>query len=169
MKPIDKVREALEKLIQMWTTGGCGSVNAVELGNKALPLLDGKVLVEKPSPDFPKIVCLCGSTRFADQHAIKRWELERDGSHIVLMINYLPGWYADEQYGSGEKGDHIGEAAGCKEALDELHMRKIDMADEVFVINPGGYIGNSTRREIEYAKKIGKPVAYLTAAAEAEG
>jgi hypothetical protein len=47
--------------------------------------------------------------------------------------------------------------------LDDMHLRKIDMADEVMVINPGGYIGQSTRREIEYAKSVGKPVNYLCA------
>ena len=45
--------------------------------------------------------------------------------------------------------------------LDDMHKRKIDMADEIFVINKGGYIGESTRSEIEYAKSIGKPVRYL--------
>jgi len=44
---------------------------------------------------------------------------------------------------------------------DELHLRKIDLADEILVINPGGYIGESTRREIEYAERIGKPVRSL--------
>jgi hypothetical protein len=52
---------------------------------------------------------------------------------------------------------------GVKEMLDDMHLRKIDMADEVMVINPGGYIGQSTRREIEYAKSVGKPVNYLCA------
>ena len=109
----------------------------------------------------PRIVCLCGSTRFADHHAIKRWELERDGSHIVLMINYLPTWYGDEVL--GHTGSHLGEATGCKEALDELHLRKIDLADEVFVLNVNGYIGESTRAEIDYAEATGKPVSYLEA------
>ena len=45
--------------------------------------------------------------------------------------------------------------------LDDMHLRKIDMADEVFVINVGGYIGSSTRREIEYAVSQGKKVNYL--------
>jgi hypothetical protein len=107
----------------------------------------------------PVVVCICGSTRFADKHAIKRWELERDGTHICLMINYLPAWYAQEQHWNG--CDHFGEASGCKDVLDELHLRKIDMADKVFVVNPGGYIGDSTRREIEYAEAAGKPVEYL--------
>ena len=48
-----------------------------------------------------------------------------------------------------------------KEMLDDMHKRKIDMADEIFVINVGGYIGDSTRSEIEYAKKQGKKISYL--------
>ena len=106
----------------------------------------------------PTVICLCGSTRFADQHAIMRWELEKEGA-IVLMINYLPAWYADLQGWDGN--DHFGEKAGLKEHLDELHLHKIDIADKVMVINVGGYIGDSTRREIEYAKATGKPVEYL--------
>ena len=51
-----------------------------------------------------------------------------------------------------------------KEMLDDMHKRKIDMADEIFVINIGGYIGSSTRSEIEYAKSTGKPVRYLVSA-----
>lgn len=50
---------------------------------------------------------------------------------------------------------------GTKEMLDDMHLRKIDLADEIFVINVGGYIGESTRREITYAKKTGKKVNYL--------
>jgi len=106
-----------------------------------------------------KIICICGSTRFADWHAITRWHLERDGKAICLMINYLPQWYADEQGWNGM--DHFGEQAGLKDVLDELHFRKIDLCDEVFVINIDGYIGESTRNEIAYAQKTGKPIKYL--------
>jgi len=105
-----------------------------------------------------EIICICGSTRFADHHAILRWELEKQGK-ICLMINYLPLWYAEEQGWNGN--DHFGEQSGMKEHLDELHLRKIDLADRVYVVNPGGYIGESTRREIEYAEQKGKPVIYL--------
>ena len=52
-------------------------------------------------------------------------------------------------------------APGTKEMLDDMHKRKIDMADEIYVINVGGYIGESTRSEIEYAKKNGRGVRYL--------
>jgi len=106
----------------------------------------------------PPVICLCGSTRFADHHAIMRWELEKQGA-IVLMINYLPAWYAEAQGWGGH--DHFGEKAGIKEELDELHLRKIDISDKVMVINVGGYVGESTRKEIEYAIKEGKPVEYL--------
>ena len=108
----------------------------------------------------PKIVCICGSTKFADYHAIKRWELEKTGEHICLMINYLPADYAKEVFGE-RKHDHFGEVLGLKDILDELHFRKIDLCDEVFVINWNGYIGESTRNEINYAKKLGKPIKYL--------
>lgn len=107
----------------------------------------------------PKIICICGSTKFADLHAIMRWELEKDGKVICLMINYLPNWYFKEIGLKG--GSHIGEQFGNKEILDELHFRKIDLADEIYVINEGGYIGKSTRNEIEYAKKLGKPIKYF--------
>lgn len=107
----------------------------------------------------PDIVCICGSTKFADEHAIARWELEKDGRHIGLMINYLPKWYA---VGEGLEGsDHYGESAGCKEALDELHKRKIDLSDWVFVINTNGYVGESTAEEVEYARAHGKPVKWM--------
>lgn len=113
----------------------------------------GKVMPEKP-----KIICICGSTRFADLHAIARWEFERDGTAICLMINYLPDWYITKHF---KKSDHIGEQAGNKTILDELHFRKIDLSDGVYVINKNGYIGESTRNEIEYAKKQNIPIEYL--------
>lgn len=52
-------------------------------------------------------------------------------------------------------------APGTKEMLDDMHKRKIDMADEIYVINVGGYIGESTRSEIKYTKKNGRGVRYL--------
>jgi len=109
----------------------------------------------KDGKKFPKVICICGSTRFADLHAIKRWEFEKDGSSICLMINYLPAGYFENG------NDHYGEIFGNKDALDELHKRKIDMSDEVFIINKDGYIGESTASEIEYAKKKGVPVKYM--------
>ena len=49
-----------------------------------------------------------------------------------------------------------------RQFLDELHLRKIDLADAVFVVDPGGYIGESTTREIAYARSTGKPVVRLS-------
>ncbi len=118
-------------------------------------------------PDVPTVdsdndvdvVCICGSTRFADQHAIARWELERTGNYICLMINYLPEWYTENQGWDGLA--HHGEAAGCKAELDDLHFRKIDMSDWVLVVNPDDYVGESTSNEIRYARDQGKPVRFL--------
>ncbi len=68
-------------------------------------------------------------------------------------------------HGSSETINHSGDEEvwkpGTKEMLDDMHLRKIDMADEIFVINVGGYIGESTKREIAYAEKTGKKVNYL--------
>lgn len=61
----------------------------------------------------------------------------------------------------GHSGDEEVWTPGTKEMLDNMHKRKIDMADAIYVINPGGYIGESTRSEIEYAKANGKKVLYL--------
>ena len=61
----------------------------------------------------------------------------------------------------GHSGDNEVWKPGVKEMLDDMHLRKIDLADEIFVINVGGYIGESTRREIDYATKTGKKINYL--------
>ncbi len=101
--------------------------------------------------DFPQIVCLCGSTRFMDAFHEAGWQLTLDG-RIVLSV------------GVCKHADHHGaEALGqdVADRLDELHLRKIDLADWVLVLNVGGYIGDSTRREIDYAKAKKKHVSYL--------
>jgi hypothetical protein len=61
----------------------------------------------------------------------------------------------------GHSGDEEVWSEHTKIMLDDMHKRKIDLADEIFVINVGGYIGESTRSEIEYAIKTGKVVNYL--------
>ena len=58
----------------------------------------------------------------------------------------------------GEAGEQITEEQ--KALVDALHLRKIDLADRVLVVNPGGYIGESTSREIAYARATGKSVAF---------
>jgi hypothetical protein len=74
----------------------------------------------------------------------------------VLSVGFYP--HASAEHGHGEG---VGHDSTEKVALDELHKRKIDLADEVLVLNVGGYIGSSTRSEIEYAEKLGRPVRYL--------
>lgn len=103
-----------------------------------------------------KIICLCGSTRFTDQMLIKQWELTKQG-YIVVSWCALP-----ESYFSGDDKTHIGDQEGVKELVDEVHKRKIDLCDEVYVIDVGGYIGESTRSEIDYAKRLCRRIAYLS-------
>lgn len=102
----------------------------------------------------PKIVCICGSTRFVDVMAVEAWKLEKQGI-MALSPHLLPQWY------EGVQEHHQAEAEGVSHILDELHLRKIDMADEVLVVNVNGYIGERTSIEIGYAKDHGKPVRYL--------
>ena len=104
-------------------------------------------------PDAPVIVTLCGSTRFKDAFDEAGYRLTMAGK-IVLSVGFSPA--AD-----GCHGEEIGATPAQKLALDRLHKRKIDMSDEVFVLNVGGYIGESTRSEIEHARKAGKPIYYL--------
>lgn len=106
-------------------------------------------------PKFPKIICLCGSTRFTDDMLVKQWQLTKAG-YIVLSWCALPDWYF-----SGLDTAHIGDQEGVKEIVDEIHMRKIDLAAEILVMNIDGYIGESTCDEINYAVAHGKPVRYL--------
>jgi len=106
----------------------------------------------------PEIITMCGSTRFADLMACISWEYEKLGK-IVLRVNYVPEWYVRKE--GWTESSHGAEQSGLKEALDNLHCRKIDMSDKVFVCNQNNYIGESTRKEIEYARKVGKPIYYL--------
>ncbi len=103
-----------------------------------------------------RVVTLCGSTRFKDafMEAQKRLTL---AGNIVISVG-LFGHSGDSEVWEGMSEDTL---TRTKEMLDDMHKRKIDMADEIFVVNVGGYIGSSTRSEIEYAKAHGKPVRYL--------
>lgn len=96
-----------------------------------------------------KVITLCGSTKFKDEFLKEQKRLTLEGN-IVISVGLF-----------GHSGDDEVWNDNIKEMLDDMHKRKIDMADEIFVINKGGYIGSSTMSEIEYAKKTGKPVHYL--------
>ena len=103
-----------------------------------------------------KVITLCGSTRFKDDFMRVQKELTLKGN-IVISVG-LFGHSGDDEVWDGMDEGTLGKT---KEMLDDMHKRKIDMADEIFVINVGGYIGDSTRSEIEYAIKNGKKVNYL--------
>lgn len=103
----------------------------------------------------PEIVVLCGSTRFYDEFQAANYRLTMAGV-IVLSVGFYP--HASAEHGHGEG---VGHDSDQKVALDELHKRKIDLADAVHVLNVGGYIGESTRSEIAYAQAAGKPITYL--------
>ena len=102
-----------------------------------------------------KVVTLCGSTRFKEQfmEAQKRLTLE---GNIVISVG-LFGHAGDQEVWDGMDE---GTLSKTKEMLDDMHKRKIDMADEIYVINVGGYIGDSTRSEIQYAEEHGKRIRY---------
>ena len=103
----------------------------------------------------PVVVCLCGSTRFwrEFQRASLRETL---AGRIVLSIGAASGT-DDEDFGNLPKHEYN----RVKTLLDELHLRKIDLADEVLILNVGGYIGESTTRELKYARVAGKLVRFL--------
>jgi hypothetical protein len=94
-------------------------------------------------PDRPEIVCICGSARFVDEMRAANRDLTFAGVIVVAP---------------GEAGELI--TREQKNTLDALHLHKIDLADRVLVVNPGGYIGESTSREIAYAHATGKPVSF---------
>jgi len=96
-----------------------------------------------------KVITLCGSTKFKEQYLEAQKRLTLEGN-IVISVGLF-----------GHSGDNEVWTEGTKAMLDDMHLRKIDMADEIFVINVGGYVGESTRSEIEYARQNGKAVRYL--------
>lgn len=97
--------------------------------------------------DNYKIITLCGSVKFKDDFLKMQEKLSLDGNIVLTPIFF----------------DHtkIDFTADLKQFLDDMHKRKIDLADEIFVINKDSYIGQSTKSEIEYARKKGKKVNYM--------
>lgn len=103
-----------------------------------------------------KVITLCGSTRFKDEFMKAQKDLTLKGN-IVISVGLFSHSGDDEVWKNMDEGT----LTKTKEMLVDMHKRKIDMADEIFVINVGGYIGDSTKSEIEYATKTGKKVNYL--------
>ena len=120
---------------------------------------DGSITVESPEEaqavggtyDRPLVVCLCGSARFKEAYRTA-YKAEGRAGKIVLSIT--------DTFDEGEVNDVI-EGSELKAKLDNLHTHRIDLADEILVLNVGGYIGDSTRREIRYTQAHGKAVRYL--------
>ena len=96
-----------------------------------------------------KVITLCGSTKFKEQYLEAQKRLTLEGN-IVISVGLF-----------GHSGDDEVWTEGTKAMLDDMHKRKIDMADEIFVINVGVYIGESTRNEIAYAKSQGISIRNL--------
>ena len=94
-----------------------------------------------------KVITLCGSTRFKDDFERINKELTLAGNIVISVgcFGHAGDVFTDEQ----------------KVMLDDIHKRKIDMADAIYVINKDGYIGSSTRGEIKYAIMHGKQIIYM--------
>ncbi len=106
----------------------------------------------------PAVICLCGSTRFKEAFDLINMDLTLRG-YIVISV----GCSGHVDYPQGAKfltSDNNIDAYS-KKMLDKIHFCKIDLADAIMVINVGGYIGSSTRKEINYAEDAGKKVYYM--------
>ena len=103
---------------------------------------------ELSKPKEFKVITLCGSTKFKEQFEEVNAKLTMEGN-VVISVGV---------FGHANK---VKFTEGQKEQLDKIHLQKIDMADEIFVVNVNGYIGSSTKNEIAYAKRQGIPVRYL--------
>jgi hypothetical protein len=114
-------------------------------------------------PPRPRIVCLCGSTRF--WRTFQQASLQETlAGRIVLSIGAASGT-DDEHFGNLDRAEY----ERVKGMLDELHLRKIDLCDEVLILNVEGYVGESTARELAYARSLGKPVRWWEVPAVEEG
>jgi hypothetical protein len=108
----------------------------------------------RPAEGDAKVITLCGSTRFQADFVEVNQRLTLDGCVVISLGMFsLPGL-----------PDHDGatDDSELKKRLARVHLQKIRMADEVYIVDPGGYVGESTRREIAYAESLGKPVRYLS-------
>lgn len=96
-----------------------------------------------------KVITLCGSVKFKDDFLREQARLALEGNIVLSIVMF--DLSRDKQILLEE----------TREMIDDMHKRKIDMSDEIFVINKNGYIGKSTNSEIEYAIKTGKKVNYM--------
>lgn len=101
-----------------------------------------------------KVITLCGSTRFEAEFAEVNQRLTMEGCVVISLGMFSLPDLADY--------DWTVDSSDLKGRLARVHFQKIRMADEVYIVDPGGYVGESTRREITYAESLGKPVRYLS-------
>lgn len=106
----------------------------------------------------PWIICLCGSTKFYREFQEYNFKFTMEG-YIVLSVGFYP--HHENEFVNKIHGETVEVTEEQKIELDELHKRKIDLADEVFIINKGGYIGESTRSEINYTLNSKKILTYM--------
>ncbi len=111
------------------------------------------VPLDKGIPTSFPVVTLCGSTKFKGEFEDVKKRLTLEGKLVITLAFF--GHTDMPEYDWSTDGSHL------KIMLDRMHFQKIRMADYVFVVNPGNYIGESTAREIEYAKSLGKPIEYM--------
>jgi len=104
--------------------------------------------VNRPK-DFPEVITLCGSTRFRDNFLETYEKLSLQGKIVLSVTKFT-------------HADNLTISEDQKKKLDELHLRKIDLSDSIYVIDVNGYIGESTKREIEYAKNNSKQITYYS-------
>lgn len=132
-----------------------GSAHADEFAEALCRVVNGARELLPAVQERPTIVCLCGSTRFGAAFADANFR-ETLAGKIVLTIGC-------DFKSDAELFAHLPkeELEALKDRLDTLHLRKIDLADEVFILNVGGYIGDSTRRELAYAQALGKVIRWL--------
>ena len=147
--------EIAKKWRQVEGITGAPYVAECEHGIKWVHIGSDDSLTRWEGNDRPKIVCLCGSTRFSEAFQAANLDETLKGN-IVLTV------------GCDSKGDDqlfwdmlADDLAALKNRLDILHFRKIDLADEILILNVGGYIGESTGRELAYAKAMGKNIRFL--------
>lgn len=131
----------------MLALGGLFAQVSEEMPELSLPSEQEEFFAQ---PDRPKIICLCGSTRFKDAYVAANFRFSTEGA-IVLTI----GWW------SQVSDRNLTLTPAEKELVDRVYLSKITLADEVFVLNVDGYIGESTANEIAHAEKLGKQIMYL--------
>lgn len=154
----DDIVDALDRLAVLIYKGQCDLRGELTSGvDVTYPVEIRRLLREaekvvRERMNRPTVVCLCGSSRFFGAYQEAEYR-ETMAGNIYLSIGFYPH--------SDTHGEGVGHDSAEKIALDELHKRKIDLADEVLVLNVGGYIGDSTKSEVRYALRHKKPVRWL--------